>query len=125
MNTKNSRALRAAHYIQNRKGPWMPWRDCVAHGWYFENFRQWLTLGVVNFSYWKRDGTIRDANGTTNLKLIPREHWPKDNNPFREPVASAVPYYDIDKQAWRSFEITNFIGFVTIWELKELPKQED
>ena len=30
-----------------------------------------------------------------------------------------IAFYDIDKKDWRCFSITHFIGFVTVYELKE------
>ena len=32
-----------------------------------------------------------------------------------------IAFYDIDKKAWRSFSITHFIGFVSIYRLVENP----
>ena len=78
----------------------------------------WLNGGLVTFSFWKKDGSIREAKGTTHDLLIPMDKRPKGTTP---PSGGwgAIPFFDIDKQDWRSFSITNFIGFVTRYEIKE------
>ena len=97
----------------------LTWRDCLIMGWYFIQFRKRLANGVVTFSFWKKDGTIREAKGTTNMLLIPKEDHPAALSPESVTPFSAIPFYDLDKRAWRSFSITHFIGFVTVYELKE------
>ena len=94
------------------------WSDLVRHAWYFENLREWLRKGVVTFSYWKKDGTIREAKGTLNDLFIPLDKRPKGNTP---PSGGwgALNYFDLDRNDWRSFAVTHYIGFVTVWELKE------
>ena len=65
----------------------------------------------------KKDGEIREAKGTLCDILIPYDDRPKSticNKPL-----SIINYFDINKKGWRSFSITHFIGFVTIYELKE------
>ena len=39
--------------------------------------RQRLSEGNLNFAFIKKDGSVRIANGTTNLDLIPQEFHPK------------------------------------------------
>ena len=98
----------------------LDWRDCVKMGWYFVRFRQWLNKGVVTFTFQKKNGDVREAKGTTNLLLIPREDHPHPMGPESVTPFSAIAFYDLDKRAWRSFSITHFIGFVTVWELTDL-----
>ena len=95
------------------------WSDRVRLAWYFIQFRKRLANGVVTFSFWKKDGSIREAKGTTNMLLIPKEDHPAALSPESVTPFSAIPFYDLDKRAWRSFSITHFIGFVTVYELKE------
>ena len=94
------------------------WSDYVSLAWYFERFRSWLNAGIVTFSFWKKDGSIREAKGTTHPLLIPLDKRPKGEKAVSIQF-SAIPFFDLEKQDWRSFSITNFIGFVTIYELKE------
>ena len=64
--------------------------------------RQALKKGIVRFSYFKKDGSLREAVGTRNL------------NKAEEKIGCAIPtpktdqvnenaYFDLDKKAWRSF----------------------
>ena len=77
--------------------------------WWFEDFRKKLRTGVYRFSYFKTDGSIREATGTLDMSLIPAEHQPKG---VGTPAIGTVPYFDLEKQEWRSFRLDNFIGFV-------------
>ena len=93
------------------------WSDCMKMAWYFMRLKRALSDGVVQFSFRKSDGSVREARGTLNGTLIPREDAPKDEQGNRTPVWSAIAFYDIDKKAWRSFRISSFIGFVSAYKL--------
>ena len=54
----------------------------------------------VNFSYFKKDGTLRNAVGTLHEKFIPEEMRPKD--PSVNDLRSNLKYYDLEKKGWRS-----------------------
>ena len=123
----SSLALHYAHYLQKHAAEQMllatknkpvTWSDRLHLAWYFVHFCQALRNGVVTFSFWKKDGSIREAKGTTHPLLIPLDKRPHMDLQH-EPNYSAIAFFDLDKQEWRSFSITNFIGFVTIYELKE------
>ena len=125
----SSLAFHYAHYLQkNHQSPYgvsrseeitnHKWSDYVTLGWYFVHFCQALNAGVVTFSFWKKDGSIREAKGTTHPLLIPLDKKPKGEKAVSSQY-SAISFFDLDKQDWRSFSITHFIGFVTIYELKE------
>lgn len=60
--------------------------------------RQRLSEGHLNFAFIKKDGSVRIANGTTNLDLIPQEFHPKGNGKASDKV---IAYFDTDKNAWR------------------------
>ena len=114
--TKSALALLMAHVLY-RNRPDFAWSDIVRHAWYFVRFRQWLSEGLVSFTYLKKDNSIRDARGTLCELLIPREDLPKDQRQAlsrndKRPNYAIVNYYDIDKKAWRSFDIRLFVGYV-------------
>ena len=124
---KSQLALLSAHRIQKNAAHQMPlsdhsipsnWSDRVKMGWYYVNLRKWLSEGIVTFSYWKKDGSIREAKGTLNELLIPLDQRPK-GSPLATPNYDAVSYFDLDKQGWRSFSVTCFIGFVTRWKIDQ------
>ena len=89
--------------------------QALKYAWWFENFRKKLSTGVWSFSYFKKDGTIRQARGTLNFSRIPEEHHPKSLSSapdVRPENYDTFPYYDLDAAAWRSFRLDLFIGFV-------------
>ena len=106
-NENNKRALKYAHILQANK-PGHKWSDIVSYGWYFVKFRGWLSNHVVKFSYFKQDGSIREAMGTTNLFFVP-------SNGTAIEQYNTIPYFDLDKKEWRCFKIVNFIGYVEMF----------
>ena len=116
---KLRRLMRAAHAIQKSnpvilRGVPITQSQAVKYAWWFESFRLKLQNGIFRFSYFKTDGSIREATGTLNLELIPEEHRPKnDGSTAKEPAPGVFTYYDLEKKSWRSFRCDNFIGFIT------------
>ena len=89
------------------------WSGIVKYAWYFERLRTWMSTDAVSFSYWKKDGSIREARGTLNPALIPEDKRPKGaSDGTHSPVSFC--YFDLDKNEWRSFTLDNFIGFVSV-----------
>ena len=99
------------------------WSNALKHAWYLMRLKNALRTGILTFSFYKKDGTIREAKGTTHHLLVPQDKRPKG---IFEPghTIATISFFDLDKQEWRSFNIENFIGFVTIWELKESDKRK-
>ena len=65
-----------------------------------ESLKEKLRNGVAHFLYIKKDGTIREAWGTTNSALAYK--YTNGRGVSRE-VYSTTAYFDIEKSAWRSF----------------------
>ena len=97
--------------------------QALKYAWWFEDFRKKLQSGTYRFSYFKTDGSIREAVGTLCMDLIPEDKRPKGINSEAlngtggalnraEPAAGVFPYYDLDAGGWRSFRLDLFIGFV-------------
>ena len=122
MNTNpNSRVLHMAHILHTNR-PDFAWSDMVRYAWYFHRFREALKAGVVTFSFFKEDGSIREAKGTLNGVLIPAEDLPSSDCHPKHPTKesySSVAFYDIDKKGWRAFNICRFIGFVRCYRVEE------
>ena len=123
-----SYALLMAHYLQSHAAEQQPlsnktkpqtWKERVRLAWYFVKFNKALKDGLVTFSFWKKDGTIREAKGTKHPLLIPFEDRPTTNNKRPTTNYGTIPFFDLDKGEWRSFSITHFIGFVTFYRLVE------
>lgn len=96
--------------------PQLEWQNALKRAWYFERLRKALSKGVVRFSYFKADGSIREAVGTTCNLLIPTEKHPKGTSQARENLIS-ISYFDFERQDWRGFRMESFIGFVDVWQL--------
>ena len=83
------------------------------------DLRKALYEGIVIFQFRKKDGTLREARGTTCPDLVPTDDVPKGT---RTPVqkaayrAKTVAFYDIDRKAWRSMRID------TIWSYQRALK---
>ena len=109
--------MRAANQLKKEnpvilRGASLTQSQALHYAWWFEDFRGKLRTGVFRFSYFKEDGSIREAVGTLNLDYIPEDKRPKGTRKGKVNYAT-FPYYDLDRCAWRSFDIRNFIGFVS------------
>ena len=125
----SSRAMHMAHHLlkmRSKKCPFLDAKDrknefqcCLRRGWYFVRFNEWLLNGIITFSFFKKDGSIREAVGTKNLRIIPKDKWPKTNKALTGQTTNyqCITFFDLDKQEWRSFDITRFIGFVSVYQL--------
>jgi hypothetical protein len=72
-----------------------------------EELKKEMQNGVVEFQFIKKDGSIRNAKGTTNMGIIPEENHPTGTD---KPLSdNVVRFYDVEKSEWRSFCIANYI----------------
>ena len=131
MKTPNSRVMKRAHILHKSQNAGRQlalntghqpvlrdWSNALKQAWWFELFGKKLGAGFATFSFFKKDGTIREARGTRFLPLIPADKWPK-NDPQHPhiPPPSVFTFFDLDKQDWRSFDISSFIGFVSYYQI--------
>ena len=65
-----------------------------------EDLKFKLRNGVAHFLYIKKDGTIREAWGTTNAALA---HKYTNGNGVSREIFKTTAYFDIEKSSWRSF----------------------
>ena len=65
----------------------------------------------TKFKFQKKDGTERKARGTLNFDVIPKESTPKGTQTWEDPD-DIVKYWDLDKEAWRSFRWEQFIDLL-------------
>lgn len=71
-----------------------------------ESLKKQMSNGLAHFVYTKKDGTTREAWGTTNPQLVKK--YVNGNGVSREYYATTA-YFDIEKSAWRSFRWENII----------------
>ena len=120
---KLKRLMKAAHHLQNNdpailRGASLDKSQALHYAWWFEDFRTKLRTGVWRFSFFKLDGSIREARGTLNPLLIPADKLPgaspqRNGESGLRQEGRTFTYFDLDKQEWRSFRLDNFIGFVS------------
>ena len=112
-----SMALRI--YLANRT---LTWSECMKRAWDFHWFRKMLANGIVHFRYWKfnmdyatlksiHPFVLREARGTLLMDVIPEDKRPKGTE-NRKPNFGTISYYDLDKEDWRSFRVSNFDGIM-------------
>ena len=63
--------------------------------------RNALAKGAVRFTFYKKDGSIREAYGTRNLAVATACVGTAIPAPYGKPNPNA--FYDLEKEAWRSF----------------------
>ena len=67
---------------------------------------------AVRFSFKKKDGTLREAFGTLNRKLMllaNGELWEPQGEPKPE-ASENLRYFDMEKQMWREMKVLNFVS---------------
>ena len=74
-----------------------------------KELKQELHKREVKFSYWKKDGSVREARGTLNSEVYGKDNEPTGSG--RPVPENQVRYYDLDAQGWRSFLSENLIGW--------------
>ena len=121
---KLRRLMRTAHVLQDDKEI----KDCgksfaLRRAWWFESFRDALSNGFARFTYYKMDGTPRTALGTRSPSLIPVDKLPKgdmsDGSDTWGNSAKAIPYFDLEKNEWRSFNVLHFISIDKVWRFND------
>lgn len=71
-----------------------------------ESLKEKLRNGVAHFLYIKKDGTIREAWGTTNAALA---HKYTNGNGVSREIFKTTAYFDVEKSSWRSFRWESII----------------
>lgn len=71
--------------------------------------------GIVNFKFKKKDGEIREMNATLITRLMEANQIKESNPNPPEGDKNLVVCWDVDKNAWRSFNVdtvTEYNGIV-------------
>ena len=64
-----------------------------------------LKEGIAHFWFRKGDGSLRSAYGTLNMIIVERHHGVPEGEARRDKAfTGAVSYFDLEKDAWRSFK---------------------
>ena len=97
--------MKTAHAIKNL---FSSWSDALKAAWAKVKIQKALANGVVFFDFRKKDGSLRAATGTTNSNF-----FAYDKKTTRKAKAHIVTYYDLDKKAFRCFDIRRLLSFFT------------
>ena len=120
---KLRRLMRRANYINKNRSTHSDLSFALSQAWWFESFRDAISNGFARFTYRKQDGTTRTALGTRSFSLIPLDKMPKgdmsDGAAIWEDGAKAIPYFDLEKNEWRSFNVLNFVSLDNVWKFNE------
>ena len=120
---KLRRLMRTANYIKQQHPANGNMSFALSTAWWFESFRDAISNGFARFTYRKKDGTTRTALGTRAPSLIPIDKVPKgdmsDGAAAWEDNVKAIPYFDLDKNEWRSFNVLNFVSLDKSWKFND------
>ena len=120
---KLRRLMRTANYIRQQRPANSNMSFALSTAWWFESFRDAISNGFARFTYRKKDGTTRTALGTRAPALIPADKAPKgdmsDGAAAWEDSVKAIPYFDLDKNEWRSFNVLNFVSLDRSWKFND------
>lgn len=121
---KLRRLMRTAHILQKGDEDHKYEQSfALKRAWWFESFRDALSNGFARFTYYKMDGTPRTALGTRSPSLIPVDKLPKgdmsDDSATWKDSAKAIPYFDLEKNEWRSFNVLYFISIDKVWRFND------
>ena len=84
------------------------WSLCVKRAWQLYKLAKIMREREVKFSYWKADGTIRQAHGT--LRNLPAGVTNANGKKRTKPSYKTFSYYDTDKNQFRCFRVENLIS---------------
>ena len=74
-----------------------------------QEFSEMLRNGIVDFEFVKKDGTVRKAKGTLVAEHLPAPKADSDA-PARKTNENVLVYFDMEKQSFRSFVKSSFVG---------------
>ena len=73
-------------------------------------FKNALKTKKMKLQYLKKTGDLREAEGTTNLELMPDVEQGKIRKE-RKKAPGVIRYYDFGKKQWRSFHESRLVDF--------------
>ena len=116
MPSNPSRVMHMAHVFA-RLG--MDKSYSLTWAWHMQTLRKALLNGIVRFRFIKLNGDVRDALGTLHPLLIPEDKAPKGTS-TAAPNYASMPFFDLEKQEWRAFRITEFEKVLEAYALNEI-----
>lgn len=99
--TFRTKVFKRAHELVKSTGK--SFAVCLSRAWMIYRLVKRMTTTIVKFTYEKKDGTLRTAYGTLMNTKDKIKGTGKIN--FK-----AVPYFDTEKKAFRSFSTDNLVS---------------
>lgn len=99
----NKRGLMLAAWATFRKRAARTFGEALRLAWRAMKLQAAMRLGTVKFTFRKLNGELRDATGTLAAALLPTSQ----NAGYAEKKHCAynIAFFDLDKQAFRSFNV--------------------
>jgi hypothetical protein len=72
-----------------------------------ENLKKQMQNGIAHFVFRKKDGSLREAWGTTNRSLTEKHI---NGRGVRRECFATTAYFDVEKGQWRSFRWENLVA---------------
>lgn len=88
----------------------MTMSEALVASW--KNAKLYLSLkhSIVNFTFKKVDGTIRNSKGTLCFDVISNNQFSSQQHNGSRKNTECQVYFDIEKQEWRSYRRENLIA---------------
>lgn len=101
-NSTRSKVLSLAHKL---KSTGLDFGMAQKKAWKVIRLKESMAKEVVQFTFIKKDGTIRNATGTTSNEFFT---YQKKTNKITP--SHLVTYFDIEKQSFRCFKAANLVA---------------
>ena len=106
MNNLNRSIIMKQAWALKSQFPVLRFSYLLKRAWGINELRQKMQCGAVEFSFLKANGEVRKANGTL-LKGYATTSGTRPHTTHKQ--FGTFPYYDLDKNSWRSFKIASLI----------------
>lgn len=103
-NNNDKELIMRRAWILYKEKPGRVFPGCLAWAWEIQRLVSMMREGSARFIYRKADGMGRHATGTL------QGAGAKVKGTGRKPNPEVVNYWDMDRNAWRSFRVTGFQG---------------
>lgn len=110
VNSIKKSVMKAAWAVFRSKNNKESFGTCLRKAWKAIKAKMLMFAHKVHIRYVKADGTIRDAWATLGKSNFSYE----SKNSNRKHCFSTVVYFDLGKNAFRSFSIDSFLGVIEV-----------